>query len=343
MRYMIWNNKGGVGKTFSSFLLSTEYAQANPTSIVVAIDMCPQANLSEMLLGGNGTGEKNLETLYGKESTITWYIKSRYQGSRDSKTGSETEFFSRVSEYNSHLPSNLYLLPGDIDLDIGSEIIQYLGGGPQAASWKNSRLLLRDLIDSFEKRMQKDHQNIVYFIDCNPSFANYTQLAVAASDRMLVPCTADSASIRAIHNLFRLIYGVELDDTKKPSATDDFINFSHKANDARWTLPQVHLFLQNKSRSHENNPSKAYVAHIEKIKNIATKAKKSHPEKFTNAKTIVRNIKDGNTLASVINHNGYALNKIAASSYQIYGQKTQVNQDQIDALKKDISACVKLL
>lgn len=63
MRYAIWNNKGGVGKTFLSFMLSAEYALKYSEKKVIAVDMCPQANLSEILLGGNSTGSAKLETL----------------------------------------------------------------------------------------------------------------------------------------------------------------------------------------------------------------------------------------------------------------------------------------
>ena len=63
MRYAIWNNKGGVGKTFISFVLSTEYAKKNPEKKVIVVDMCPQANLSEAVLGGNGVGSKNLSDI----------------------------------------------------------------------------------------------------------------------------------------------------------------------------------------------------------------------------------------------------------------------------------------
>lgn len=51
-KYCIWNNKGGVGKTFLTYLLATEYAKNNPSQQVVVVDMCPQANVSEILLGG---------------------------------------------------------------------------------------------------------------------------------------------------------------------------------------------------------------------------------------------------------------------------------------------------
>jgi|GEM_PF-6579378 len=49
MKYCFWNNKGGVGKTFLTFAVSTEYAINHPNELVVVADMCPQANVSEML------------------------------------------------------------------------------------------------------------------------------------------------------------------------------------------------------------------------------------------------------------------------------------------------------
>lgn len=52
MRYTIWNNKEGTGKTSLSFQILTTYALNHPEQEVLAIDLCPQANLSELLLGG---------------------------------------------------------------------------------------------------------------------------------------------------------------------------------------------------------------------------------------------------------------------------------------------------
>ena len=47
--YAFWNNKGGVGKSFLSFVAATEYARTYPDTDVYVIDLCPQANISEML------------------------------------------------------------------------------------------------------------------------------------------------------------------------------------------------------------------------------------------------------------------------------------------------------
>ncbi len=59
MKYAFWNNKGGVGKTFLCFASACQYARRHPRTAVVVIDMCPQANVSEILLGGNGGEERN--------------------------------------------------------------------------------------------------------------------------------------------------------------------------------------------------------------------------------------------------------------------------------------------
>ena len=55
-RVIFWNNKGGTGKTTLAFQLLTEYANQNKEKKILVIDVCPQANLSELLLGGLNQG-----------------------------------------------------------------------------------------------------------------------------------------------------------------------------------------------------------------------------------------------------------------------------------------------
>ena len=344
MRYMIWNNKGGVGKTFLTYLFASEYAKEHPEKDVVVADVCPQSNLSEMMLGGNGIGEANLETLWKKDATIASYIKERYRTSQSTKLGNEANYFVQVYKYNKEMPQNLYLLPGDMDLDICSVIINYIGQAPQKNAWKRSRSFLTDLVDSFES-INKDREK-VFFFDCNPSFANYTEMAVIAADRIIVPCTADSASARGVHNLFRLIYGVELVSKTKttlPDEGDAFDTFRANVEDGKINLPKVHLFIQNKSRSLDSSATAAFTAHIKEMEKIVRKAKKLSPNCFTENRRSILNVKDGNTLAAVANYSGIPLSKMKHKKYEVYGDLTQVNKSQIDALKEQIQECVKVL
>jgi cellulose biosynthesis protein BcsQ len=342
IKYLLWNNKGGVGKTFLTYMLSVEYAIQNPLEDVIVIDACPQSNVSEMLLGGNGIGEKNLERFRSNNMTIAGYIKDRYERSRSSRIGTETNYFSSVQAHNANMPSNLYLLPGDVDLDICSTIINYLGTAPERGAWKKSRWLLCDLIESFESRKDANGRKQVFFIDCNPSFANYTEMAVLAATRILVPCTADAASIRGIRNLFKLIYGISLGS--KEINDDVFLMFSTNVRDAGLSLPLVHRFVQNKSRSNLADAAQAFKSHVLEIEELAKAMKDEHPEVFTSGRGgEVLNVKDGNTLATIINHVGQPLTKLQQKKYRIYDQDTQANNSQIEPLVKDINAVLLTL
>jgi hypothetical protein len=130
-----------------------------------------------MLLGGNGIGEKNLERFRSNNMTIAGYIKDRYERSRSSRIGTETNYFSSVQAHNANMPSNLYLLPGDVDLDICSTIINYLGTAPERGAWKKSRWLLCDLIESLKVEKMR--------MDANKSFLLTAILALPITPKWL--------------------------------------------------------------------------------------------------------------------------------------------------------------
>lgn len=67
LSYAFWNNKGGTGKTSLAFQTICAYAYANKQKRILAIDVCPQSNLSELLLGGlEGRGSDNLLKIHGQ-------------------------------------------------------------------------------------------------------------------------------------------------------------------------------------------------------------------------------------------------------------------------------------
>ena len=77
--YAIWNNKGGVGKSYLTFQLACEYARTHPSERVLAVDLCPQANSSVMLLGGMDAGERSLDALSSRtpRKSISGYVEDR--------------------------------------------------------------------------------------------------------------------------------------------------------------------------------------------------------------------------------------------------------------------------
>ena len=80
MRYAFWNNKGGTGKTSLAFQSITRLAHDNPDLKILVIDVCPQANLSELLLGSmQGHGSDHLLRIQGGNvrSTVGGYFQMR--------------------------------------------------------------------------------------------------------------------------------------------------------------------------------------------------------------------------------------------------------------------------
>lgn len=59
--------------------------------------------------------------------------------------------------------------------------------------------------------------------------------------------------------------------------------------------------------------------------------------------SILINVKDGNTLASIANHTGPPLSSIEPKKHDIYGKKTQANKTQVDGLLKQVMQCVAVL
>ena len=341
-RYCIWNNKGGVGKTFLTYCLAIEYAQNNPHEVIAVLDMCPQANISEMLLGGNGIGERNLEKLSESGLTIAGYIQERYERGRLGNIGTEAGLFLSVKEYNQILPGNLFLLPGDTNLDICSKIIDYFALAPDRKAWKNSRELLVGLMNAFS--ILHKQKKVVFFADCNPSFSNYTELAILASNKLIIPCTGDSASIRGISNLFRVVYGIS-PNGKKTQQDDIFQKFHHQARDNGMILPKISHCVLNKSRTHKKEVTAAYRAHVGKIGKLMEDMLKASPDIFdlTRGEDLVFNVKDSNNLALIMNYTGCPISQLQPKQYTIFGQKTQANITQIKSFQENIQEVAKML
>jgi hypothetical protein len=88
--------------------------------------MCPQANASEILLGGNGSGSAHLSGLLSKNprQTIGGYFDQRITQPH-AKTGTELNVLLDGRNFNDRMPENLYLIAGDPSLDGASLVPCY--------------------------------------------------------------------------------------------------------------------------------------------------------------------------------------------------------------------------
>ncbi len=256
--YAVWNNKGGVGKSYLTFQVAAEYARTHPQKKVLVVDLCPQANTSSMLLGGMLNGEANLNRIHNANPriTISGYVEDRILSPYvNPKTGAK--FAVQVQPLNNTIPSNLFLIVGDEQLEIqASRVSAATNPGPQDA-WRIVHTWISDLIrDVITSWNDADH---TIFIDCNPSFSIYTELALSASDRLIVPFSADGSSKRAVRAVLALVYGVARQAGQQQS------EFYLNSQRFRMTLPTIYMYVGNRLTQSNQTSAAAFKSVVNEI------------------------------------------------------------------------------
>lgn len=333
--YAIWNNKGGVGKTYLSFVMATEYAKQNPDKRIIFADMCPQANLSEVLLGGNGTGATRLAELIQRRKTVGGYFDLRMR-SPHIITGAETSFLIQVSEINSHVPDNVFLVAGDPSLEVQAQVINQLSSvNLPVDSWKTIHLWLRDLLVACAQ--QQGIENTVCFIDCNPSFSAYTELSLIAANAIIVPCSSDGSSARAVDNLSQLVYGVGVQNDYRS------VNFYDRCKNFGLAVPVIHSLVFNRSTEYDKRASKAFSAMFDEILARAEKLRTLKPSSFQGGELKTFIVPDNHSVAIVSSHLGRPLFDITPGRYQIHDTEPQINNEPLERYSAAIKTLVSSL
>ncbi|MHB9797327.1 ParA family protein [Pseudomonas sp. MT3] len=341
--YAFWNNKGGVGKTYLSFIAASEYAHQNPESDVYVIDLCPQANVSETLLGGHEESAKAVKSLISStpRRTIAGYLEARLN-SPFTPVKNVEDFLTRPSDHNKKIPDNLYLVCGDYFVEILSEAIRQTSSLPiPFDAWKKVMEWVKDLVGAL--KLRNPSRNSIFIIDCNPSFSIYTQLALVAAEKLIIPYTADDSSRRAIENIFALLYGVG--DARTEAYAK--LSFSKKAVENFVEQPKLYTFISNRQTIFDGEPSKAFKAINQIIKDMVDKYHKKHKNFFTNGKKQASDnfieIPDYHGACIVSAFTGTPLFKLKAGPKNIGGERVQINADPLRKYKDALSDFVDLL
>jgi hypothetical protein len=252
------------------------------------------------------------------------------------KAERELSFLLSLAAFNTNVPKNLFLVAGDPSLELqGQAINQIAAQTLPASAWANVHSWVADLISAISTQ----HPSSVFFIDCNPSFAAYTELALLAADRLIIPCTADGSSARAIDNVGQLLYGIGV-----PAAYKG-VNFASRASTAGMALPAIHIVPLNRSTQYDKKASRAFGAMYDEIKQRVTSLRKQIPSSFSlPAKTDpFMDVPDAHAVSVVSSYNGLPLGEIKVKRYPIHGIDTQVNLEPLDRYKKATAQLVALL
>lgn len=186
----LFNHKGGVSKTTTTFNLG--WMLATKGKKVILVDADPQCNLTGMVLGSSTKEE--LEEVYKKEQNI--------------KSGLAPAFESRpkLIEAVDCLPvegcDGLFLLPGHVgfaEYEVTLGIAQELSGSIQA---------LQNLPGSISYLLQKTADKFeadYILIDMSPSLSSINQNLLMTSDFFILPTSPDFFSVMAIDSLAKIL------------------------------------------------------------------------------------------------------------------------------------------
>ena len=361
--YAFWNNKGGVGKSFLSFVAATEYARAYPDTDVYVIDLCPQANISEMLLldsellidTGNQMSlssydviRKNFDPIHKligqtPRATVAGYLEARLTSPFE-PIKNVSPYVCYPRDFNKKLPANLRLVCGDYLLEILSEAIRQTSQlAIPVTAWKQVLSWIKDLTAALRQR--SGNRDTLFILDCNPSFAIYTQLALAAAENLVVPFTPDDSSRRAVENVVALLYGFNIEDPK--IETYARINFAKRANEEGLYIPKLHTFVSNRVTLYRGKASRAFEAVSESIKTTLDDLHKKHRQIYTNPKELPSKrfieIPDYHSACVVMTVKGIHLDGLRAGPHKVHGKQVQINPEPLEKYRKALTEFVSYL
>lgn len=263
-RYVVTNFRGGIGKTSLTFNLAYELAcqKAKP----LLLDLCPQMNLSEVIMQDRlFSGVSVYEALLAE---VMPGAATPPSSSISTSVGVTCSAFSGMDAYLVKGSNELYLFPGLLytQLNAASSLMR-----TQASSAVHRLLFsLQRIVDREVEQRKTDK----VLMDTSPFFAGATHLAWMAADALIVPVRVDHASIVGLELLLRMLH----------DPTMEFLRYASLAGVDR--LPKIHSILithANWSRRREFEPDAATRNFVSRAVDLALQYsgafESDHPER----------------------------------------------------------------
>jgi cellulose biosynthesis protein BcsQ len=192
----LFNHKGGVSKTTTTFNLGWMLAAKGKR--VILVDTDPQCNLTGSALGATTEeDEARIEAIYNTRSNIKTGLAPAFESQPKA-----IEAVNCISLEEQEGQEGLFLLPGNVGLaeyEVILGIAQELSGSIQTL--KNLPGAITDLFDKTAAKLNADY----ILIDMSPSLGAINQNLLMTSDFFLVPTTADFFSVMAIDSLSKIL------------------------------------------------------------------------------------------------------------------------------------------
>ncbi len=248
---VVFNNKGGVGKT-SLLCNLASYLKIKKNLKILVIDADPQCNATTYMLE-----YAKIEEIYKDGHTLYKIIKPLQKG----KGYLKTDLPIIKSQY-----FKVDIIPGDTQLSLAEDFLSkdWLDGKSGDYRGLQTTLLFKDLLEKV-----KDDYDYVFF-DVGPSLGALNRSILAASDFFIVPMSSDIFSLQALENI-----SISLNEWKKQlhRGLEDYLekeneDFKINNNKISWNLQFAGYITQQytaKTVAGIKRPVNAYEKIIKKI------------------------------------------------------------------------------
>lgn len=248
----LFNNKGGVSKTTTTFHLGWKLAEKGYRTLIVDTD--PQCNLTGLCL--NTDKDNKLENFYkNNENNIKDLLSPVFNGSLNRLEVKDCYAFANNK--------NLFLLPGHIDFseyDATYNIAENLVGS--IALLKNVPGAFRELLKITAEKYSFDY----ILVDMSPNISATNANILMESDFFILPCAPDYFCYMAIESLTKVFPKWDKAYCKMKEH-EVFKQADYKMHAGK---PRFIGTIQQRYRPRNGSPSKAFSEWINDINRIVS-------------------------------------------------------------------------
>ncbi len=250
----LFNHKGGVSKTTTTFNLG--WTLADQGKRVLIVDLDSQCNLTGLVLGFSAIDEDQMESFYRDRNNLTLQpiVESLING-----VTPESLIASNKSNVLKTGNANLFLLPGHLNIsDLDSQISVALKIATGIPATKNIPGALPKVLQLIADGINADY--VLY--DLSPNVGGLNEVMLMSSDHFIVPTSPDYFCLQAINSLAKNI-------TKWHSEIRQFKE-SHGFDNKMFPIKNAPIFLgaiQQRFRPRNDKPSTSFKNWIDKIRN----------------------------------------------------------------------------
>lgn len=249
----LFNHKGGVSKTTTTFNLGWSLARLGYQ--VLMVDLDSQANLTGLVLGYSAIDDDKMDAFYASRANLTMkpIVEALINGI------APAEFMKTdVGQVLQTGHENLKLLPGHLDTaDLDSQISVSLKIASGIPATRNIPGNLPMMLQEVAKKENADY--VIY--DLSPNVGGLNEVILMSSDFFIVPTSPDYFCLQAIGSLEKNITKWH----KEISRFKEDNKFDTRAFPIR-NAPKFLGAIQQRYRPRNEKPSISFQAWIDKIR-----------------------------------------------------------------------------